>query len=170
VKRHPALQDLSRDHYFVLVEAQKIRRAFSIQAPSEDLDRLAAALVRFYKESFQPHLAEEAMFVLPAAMATGDPGLEGIEQEVRRRHSALAQAFEDLSAALRRHDDPRAVLGGIEALLVGTVRYEEEHLFEGLQRALPEAELRDLWSRASAFRKVNRKPDECGLGPEKGKP
>src|SRR6185295_18812251 len=67
MKRHEELHPLSEHHHHVLVLALEIRRAAESSGPERDerLEKLAEALLRFWKESGQTHFQEEEQMLLP---------------------------------------------------------------------------------------------------------
>lgn len=161
MKRHPALQDLSRDHYFVLLKCQLVRRALARQAPADELQALADDFLQFFDSDMVAHFQEEDDFVVPEAERTGDAGLREVAREIHADHAWLKARFADL----RSPGSLASTLQDIEARLTRHVRLEEERLFEGVQRSLSEAELQAMWTRSFAFRKSHRAPAACRTKP-----
>jgi hemerythrin-like domain-containing protein len=134
MKRHRALQPLSRDHHVALVAAQRLRRA-------TDADAAAArdAFLEFWREHGAHHFRVEEDVLLPAFAAYGDPADERVVQmlvdHVRIRAAAAAlehgepalSALHDLGTALERH-----------------VRLEEREVFPLIEETLPEAAAEEL--------------------------
>jgi hypothetical protein len=54
MKRHPVLQDLSRDHFFALQQGQRLRRA-----SVDTLDAVAEAFLDFWRQKMMRHFREE---------------------------------------------------------------------------------------------------------------
>ena len=161
MKRHPALQDLSRDHFFVLLKCQLVRRALARGAPANELQALADDFLHFFDSDMVAHFREEDDFVVPEAERTGDAHLRDVAREIHADHEWLKQRFADL----RSPADLASALQEIEGRLTRHVRLEEEQLFEGVQRSLTEAELQAMWARSFGFRKANRAPAACRIRP-----
>ena len=116
MKRHPALQSLSRDHHTALSLGNRIRRQPHADHQA-DIDRHRAELLRHFEEEEQrfachwPHLPPE-----------------------------LCQRFE------HEHMQLRALLAGrptdaarLAEVLIAHVRFEERELFNAIQNLLPPA-------------------------------
>ena len=159
MKRHPALQDLSRDHHVVLRYCQRIRRAAPAEAAA-----LAAEFLAFYATDMAPHFEEEDRFVVPAARATGRPHLVGVADEVHDDHEWFEARFEAMAAS---GDEAAAIMAQVEARLTRHVRMEEEDLFEGVQEALTEEAMQALWRDSFAYRSTHRVAAACTVRPGK---
>jgi hemerythrin-like domain-containing protein len=135
MKRHAALQPLSRDHHVALVAAQQLRRATPADAAA-----VRDAFLEFWHEHGQQHFRVEEDVLLPAFATYGDPTDERIVRmlvdHVRIRASALAlerdatadvDALQELGAELERH-----------------VRLEEREVFPMIEAALPPAAAEEL--------------------------
>lgn len=129
MKRHRALQPLSRDHHIALVAAQRLRRA-----EADDAEAARATFLEFWNEHGARHFRVEEDVLLPAFAAYGDPADERVVQmlvdhvRIRAAAAALAQgeaepaALHELGTALERH-----------------VRLEEREVFPLIEETLPEA-------------------------------
>jgi hemerythrin-like domain-containing protein len=127
VKRHRALQPLSRDHHVALVAAQRLRRA-----TDADADAARAAFLEFWDSHGALHFRVEEDVLLPAFAAYGDPAdtrvVEMLVDHVRIRAAAAAlaggeaglDALHALGTALERH-----------------VRLEERQVFPLIEETLP---------------------------------
>lgn len=165
MKRHPALQDLSRDHHLVLIQCQRIRRAHPQGAPPVEILGLAGNLLRFYESDMAAHFQEEDDFVVPVAEEAGDLGLSRVAKAVHADHAWFRACLAELSRSAEDAEAAGRILGEIEARLVRHVRLEEEELFEGVQRAVPEARLEAMWRDSYAFRSAHRAPSACTVRP-----
>jgi hemerythrin-like domain-containing protein len=128
VKRHRALQPLSRDHHVALVAAMRLRRA-----TADDAAAARDAFLAFWREHGALHFRVEEDVLLPAFAAYGDPGdarvVEMLVDHVRIRAAAAAladgeadlDAMHALGTALERH-----------------VRLEERQVFPLIEETLPE--------------------------------
>ena len=123
MKRDPALQELSREHY----EALKLARDGRNAALAGDDSAVAALAVRIgseFERELEPHFIEEEATLLPFLVAAGEGAL--VERTLAE-HTELRS----LSAALRRPD--AATLQRFSELLAAHVRFEERTLFEAAQ-------------------------------------
>jgi iron-sulfur cluster repair protein YtfE (RIC family) len=134
VKRHPALEQLSRDHHQALVVARQLKRA--------DESTLIEARDRFlvyWDQDGHQHFREEEEILLPACAefieVERPPIPDVLTDHVRIRHLA------DLA---RGEQPPLAVLQELGRRLEQHVRREERELFPQIERSMPDAELRRL--------------------------
>ncbi len=139
MKRHPALQPLSRDHHHALVIARRLRRA----TPDDAADAAHAFLAHWEGEE-QKHFRIEEEVLLPAYATHGE-----------MNHPAIARALLDhvmiRRDALRLADTPPLeVLHELGDRLAAHVELEERELFPLIERSLPEAELAELGERLRA--------------------
>lgn len=121
MQRHPALQELSRDHQHALTVALKLRRA----EPGA-----AEALRDFLEAEGYEHFALEERVLLPAFAAYGDVS-----------DPRIARMLVDhvrLRAAGRSGEIDLAATG---ALLDAHVRLEEREIFPWIEAAMPEPAL-----------------------------
>lgn len=123
MKRHPALQDLSREHYGAL----KLARDGKAAALSGDAAAVAALAARIggeFESELEPHFREEETELLPFLEAAGETSLVA---RTLAEHAELRA----LSAALWQPD--AATLQRFSELLAAHVRFEERTLFEAAQ-------------------------------------
>jgi hemerythrin-like domain-containing protein len=127
MKRHRALQPLSRDHHVALVAAQRLRRATETDGPAA-----RDAFLEFWHEHGARHFRVEEEVLLPAFAAHGDPEepcvVRMLVDHVRIREQAQrlerdaepsVESLRSLGPALERHVrlEEREVFGLIEAAL-----------------------------------------------------
>ena len=129
MKRHRALQPLSRDHHIALTVALKLRRA-----TETDADEVREAFLAFWTENGAGHFRVEEDVLLPAFAEHGDPDdprvVTMLLDHVRIRAQARAiarggadvDALHTLGSALERH-----------------VRLEEREVFPLIEEALSPA-------------------------------
>jgi hemerythrin-like domain-containing protein len=127
MKRHRALQPLSRDHHVALVAAQRLRRA-----GAGDADAARATFLEFWHEHGAKHFRVEEDVLLPAFAAYGDPSdprvVQMLVEHVRIRAAAAALTAEaDLEA-----------LHALGTALEQHVRLEEREVFPLIEETLPE--------------------------------
>lgn len=133
VKRHPALQELSRDHHHALVIAQLLKRADQSTA-AEARKRF----LRYWNTDGREHFREEEEVLLPTLARFVDPD-QPIVARVLLDHvriRALAEPSDDLQQ-----------LHELGAQLEQHVRREERELFDLIEQAIPERELTELSAR-----------------------
>lgn len=127
MKRHVALQDLSREHHHALKLALDCRRAAAAQDAAQQNAMIAACSACFASE-LEPHFQIEERDLLPRLAAAGETAL--VERTLAE-HAAIRQ----LVAAL-----PQRGAGGLEefaVLMNAHVRFEERQLFAALEKLLP---------------------------------
>lgn len=127
MKRHAALQDLSREHHHALKLALDCRRA-AVAADVARQDATIAACRACFVSDLEPHFQIEERDLLPRLAAAGETAL--VERTLAE-HAAIRQ----LVAAL-----PQRGAGGLEefaALMNAHVRFEERQLFAALEKLLP---------------------------------
>jgi hemerythrin-like domain-containing protein len=129
VKRHPALQPLSRDHHVALVAARRLRRAGAgEEAAARD------AFLEFWREHGAKHFRVEEEVLLPAFAAHADPDAECVAR-------MLMDHVRIRAAARRLETDPELdALHELGTMLERHVRLEEREVFPLIEDALtPEA-------------------------------
>jgi hemerythrin-like domain-containing protein len=126
VKRHRALQPLSRDHHVALVAAQRLRRAMDGDAARDEF-------LAFWREHGARHFQVEEEVLLPAAAGWADPGTECVVRMLvdHVRIRAAAQRLE-------REPQPLEALHELGTMLERHVRLEEREVFPLIEAAMPE--------------------------------
>lgn len=127
MKRHSALQSLSREHHGALVLALACRRAAN-SGNAEKIRETRDRAVREFDADLAPHFRQEETALLPLLQQAGQTAL------VRRtleEHASLRA----LAESLRQHD--AAVLEAFGQALSDHVRFEEQELFPAAERAVP---------------------------------
>lgn len=132
IKRHAALQDLSRDHHQGLLLCFKIRQGLSKQVSAE---RIMNYCRSFYRHSLADHFCEEEQLLFPA-LGNEHP----LVQKALEQHRNLNRLFTAGDASER-------LLQQIEQQLKAHIRFEERELFNEIQDKLGEDELAKLGSR-----------------------
>lgn len=129
VKRHRALQPLSRDHHVALVAAQRLRRATDAEA-AEARD----AFLAFWREHGAGHFRVEEEVLLPAFGLHAEPGADCVVQMLTDHIRIRAAAMR-----LERDAQPRAEeLHALGVMLERHVRLEEREVFPLIEAALPQ--------------------------------
>jgi hemerythrin-like domain-containing protein len=128
MKRHRALQPLSRDHHVALVAAQRLRRA-------TETDAAAArdAFIEFWRDHGALHFRVEEEVLLPAFAAYGDP-----EEACVVRMLVDHVRIREQAQRLEREGAPSvATLRSLGTALERHVRLEEREVFGLIEAALP---------------------------------
>ncbi|AXT47540.1 MULTISPECIES: hemerythrin domain-containing protein [Chromobacterium] len=130
MKRHPALQELSREHHHALKMARQARLAAESGDPERQA-QLAAALRAWSADALERHFAEEETALLPRLAQTEHAALAARAlDEHRRLRELIAELATPQAAALAR----------FAQLMEAHVRFEERELFERFQACLPAAD------------------------------
>jgi hemerythrin-like domain-containing protein len=131
MKRHAALQPLSRDHHVALVAAQRLRRATAVDAAREEF-------LAFWDQHGAKHFRVEEDVLLPLFARHGDPDDERIARmlvdHVRIRAQVLALQGDVELGALHRLGEE----------LAAHVRLEEREVFPLIEATLSEAAAAEL--------------------------
>jgi len=124
IKRHKALQPLSRQHHFGLLFSWKLRKGFSKGIAPE---RMMEYANWFYINEIEPHFSDEEKYLFPIL----DPSHELIERALKE-HRRIKRLFLDT-------EDPERSLHRLEEELDAHIRFEERILFNEIQKvATPE--------------------------------
>jgi len=134
MKRHPALQTLSRDHHQALVIAQRLRRAGDLGAGEAQ-----AAFLEFWSSECQLHFRVEEEVLLPRFAAAGGGDSPAIAR-------VLVDHAEIRLRAIRLQGEPAstALLRELGELLAEHVRLEERDLFPAIEEVLSDRQSRRL--------------------------
>lgn len=128
LKRHKALQPLSREHHHGLLLSWKIRAGFSKNIEPE---RIKTYADWFFKTHLIPHFEMEEQFVFPVLESNNELVKKALED-----HTLLKRLFED--------DHIEIALSQIEKALDEHIRFEERVLFPEIQKAATELELLEI--------------------------
>ncbi|MGB1586844.1 MAG: hemerythrin domain-containing protein [Thermoplasmatota archaeon] len=151
MKRHPAFQDLSRDHFTALLACLHVQRAVDGHESAPPYEDAVARLHTLWKTELVHHFDEEDQDLAPALER---PGGDPFARRLASDHRNLRATF----GALNPDSDPKDWNAAADALRVH-VRWEEDELFEWMQDTLSEAELDALLEESIAFRTDVRGPD-----------
>src|SRR5690606_12174503 len=119
IKRHIALQPLSRQHHFGLLFGWKIRKGFGKNIEPERMMKFATWL---YKNEIEPHFSDEGKYLFPIL----DPASELIERALKA-HRRIKRLFLDT-------ENPERSLHRLEEELDAHIRFEERILFNEIQK------------------------------------
>lgn len=127
MKRHTALQPLSREHHPALVLAQACKRAAQ-SGEMEKIREACARVERVFAAELEPHFHKEEETLLPLLSQAGQTALV---QRTLDEHVAIRA----LQKAL--HDPDAACLAKFGQALSDHVRFEEQALFPAAEEAVP---------------------------------
>ena len=131
MKRHPALQQLSRDHHHALVVAQHLKRA-----NAADIHRARSAFLDYWRADGKRHFREEEEILMPTLARFSD-----LEQPIVGRVLVDHVRIRCLADQLETIDRELEVAHALGQELEQHVRREERELFPLIERTLPEDEL-----------------------------
>lgn len=126
LKRHAALQPLSRQHHFGLLFSWKLRKGF---AKDIEISRLQRYAKWFFETEIEPHFDDEEKYVF-SIMESGNELVERALKEHRR----IKRLFNDT-------EDPLKSLHQLEEELDAHIRFEERILFNVVQNVATEEQL-----------------------------
>lgn len=129
IKRHPALQPLSRDHHFGLLLCWKIREGFRLGVETK---RIRDYAQWFWCEHLQSHFKEEEEAFV-SVLGTDHP----LMVQLFREHKELKDLF-----AFPRENKDEDTLSEIKEKLNQHIRFEERVLFRKIQETATEEQLK----------------------------
>ncbi|SMD45995.1 hypothetical protein SAMN00777080_4669 [Aquiflexum balticum DSM 16537] len=129
IKRHLALQALSRDHHQGLLLCFKIRQGIKLGVEEA---RIKKYCEWFWKEHLAAHFSEEEKFVFTVL---GDDDI--MVQQALREHKRLEKLFNDSKSDYDH-------LKKLEKELEAHIRFEERVLFNKIQDVATEEELETI--------------------------
>ncbi len=145
MQRHPALQDLSRDHFVALNHCLDAKRILERHPLAKPLDVVWQAFVTWASGPLMDHFAEEDELLLPLIDGAE---LTDLALRLQSDHARLRHALEAMRTAA---PDLQTLVNVAEDLRLH-IRWEEEQLFEELQKALAPAQLDALQQASDRFR------------------
>ena len=126
LKRHPALQPLSKEHHFALLLCWKIRRGLERQI---DPERIGRYVKEMWAHQLEPHFAIEEEYVFAILEEDHKLVQEAIGQHRSLKRLILQDSFTEKS------------LNRIEETLEAHIRLEERQLFPLVQKAASKEQL-----------------------------
>lgn len=129
LKRHKALQPLSREHHHSLLLSWKIRRGFHNKV---DVKRIKKYTDWFYKNHIEQHFTLEEEMIYPILNSDHELIKKAISE-----HRRLQRLFNDT-------DDIEKSLSLIEEELERHIRFEERILFPEIQQNASPEQLKNI--------------------------
>ena len=133
MKRHEALEQLSRDHHQALFQAMRLKRAAEV-----DSGDVLGDFLDFWFSIGHLHFRAEEEVLLPAYSAYADASSEPVVR-VLVDHIEIRREAHELGAL--KEDPPPERLHSLGERLDAHVRHEERVLFPLIEEALPDDEL-----------------------------
>jgi len=129
IKRHKALQPLSRQHHFGLLFSWKLRKGFS---KNIGIERLQEYAKWFFKHEIKSHFSDEEKYLFPIL----EEDNELIERALKE-HRRIKRLFND-------NKEPEKSLHRLEEELEAHIRFEERILFNEIQKVATETQLEKI--------------------------
>ena len=157
MKRHPALQDLSRDHQLLLLRCRQIRWLEEGDHRARSFEQTRLDFLAYWDADGCVHIDEEETVLLPR-LRGHDERLDACADAMVVEHAAFMCAV----AEVRADETNARSLHELGRVLEKHVRFEERVAFEAAQAVLSAAELDALWAASIEFREVHRGADRIG--------
>ena len=129
IKRHQALQPLSRQHHFGLLFSWKLRKGFT---KNVEISRMVDYAGWFYKTEIKPHFRDEEKYLFPIL----EPDNELVERALKE-HRRIKRLFTNM-------ENPEKSLHRLEEELDAHIRFEERVLFNEIQKVATEEQLQKI--------------------------
>lgn len=157
MKRHPALQDLSRDHQLLLLQCRQIRWLEEGDPRARSFEETRLDFLAYWDADGRVHIDEEETVLLPRLRGYGEL-LDAHADAMAAEHAGF------LGAAAEVRADPADAqrLHALGRLLEKHVRFEERVVFEAVQAVLDAVALDALWAASIGFREIHRGADRIG--------
>jgi iron-sulfur cluster repair protein YtfE (RIC family) len=140
IKRHNALQPLSRDHHHGLILAQLIKKgAPAYKGLPISLKDKKDYVISFYNSELKKHFKKEEEILFPPAK-NRTPEVDILINEIVEEHSII----EKLVNEIQKTTDLEKVLDELGWLLEKHIRKEERSLFGEIENLLTNDELEEL--------------------------
>lgn len=162
MKRHASLEDLSRDHFHALAQAQEIRKSVEGEPGAHPLEQAARQFLAFWHEDALPHFREEEEVLLPIYARHVLPSQDDHIRRMLDDHAWFRDVVFELERQVREGGEYRALLGEVGQRLAEHARLEEREIFERMQNVMTEEDLADVAERSLAFRHQWRHPEAIG--------
>ncbi len=141
IKRHKALQPLSRQHHFGLLFSWKLRKGFS---KNIEIERLSEYAKWFFQQEIKPHFSDEEKYVFPILEKENE-----LVERALNEHRHIEHLFHDTK-------NPEKSLSALEEELQAHIRFEERVLFNEIQKVATEAQLEKI---EEIHRHLEKTPD-----------
>jgi hemerythrin-like domain-containing protein len=141
VKRHPVLQELSREHHLLLLQARQVRWYAEGDHRAPAFEVMLNQFLQEWEAVAVPHLQAEEQVLLPF-LAHLPLWEQQYEERIRKEHGWLRRRVSELRQA--GDEAQRALIAEVGRGLHDHIRFEERMFFQHLQKVLSEAEFEAL--------------------------
>ncbi len=162
LKRHPSLQDLSRDHNHALIQAHLMRESAQGDEDARPPAEMAREFLEFWEQDANPHFREEEEVLLPVYARHVVPSADEQVRQMLDDHAWFRDVVFELRRQLEAGEDVSELLGEIGRRLHDHARLEERHIFERMQEVMTDEDLVDVGERSRMFREQWRGPGAIG--------
>lgn len=162
MKRHPSLEDLSRDHFHALAQSQEIRKTVEGETDADPLNQVARQFLAFWHEDALAHFREEEEVLLPIYARHVLPSQDDHVRRMLDDHAWFRDVVFELERQVREGGEYRALLAEVGQRLAEHARLEEREIFERMQAVMTDQDLADVAERSVAFRKRWRRAEAIG--------
>ncbi len=150
LKRHVALQPLSKDHHQGLLLGWRIRQGIK---KNVDKNRIFEYFRYYWQEHLEPHFKLEETYLFPLL----DPK-DKMRVEVEKQHKELRE----IEVLLEKKGVEKNLLDLFAKKLEAHIRFEERELFQYMQKELGQEELIHLHEK---MEEVHHENSECWNDP-----
>jgi len=138
MKRHPSLQDLSRDHHRTLSHARELH--WAAQGVGNTLN-VSRQFLDFWGREGRGHFDKEEKILFPYCETCRSWKHTKAVDLVFAYHQQVREMVEQLKQKVRGGHDLMGIVRELSKLLELQVRHEERVVFEEIQATLSEGEL-----------------------------
>ena len=140
IKRHKALQPLSRDHHQGLILAQQLKKdAPQYKGMPATIEDKKNYTILFYNNELKKHFEEEEEILFPLAK-NKTPEVDILINEIVNEHRKMENLVNEIQMAT----DLVIVFDEFGRLLEKHIRKEERELFPAIEKILTEGQLSEL--------------------------
>ncbi len=141
MKRHPSLQDLSREHHLMLLHARELRWA---SKGSGDLPKACREFLDYWKKRGYRHFKQEEEKLFPYCERCQDWERTEAVDLVFKQHEEIRSLITRLGVLATTGKYLIPVSTTLAEFLDLHIRHEERVVFEQIQNALSEHEMKNM--------------------------
>jgi iron-sulfur cluster repair protein YtfE (RIC family) len=140
IKRHTAIQPLSRDHHHGLILAQLIKKgAPAYKGLPTEINEKKDYVISFYNSKLKKHFKKEEEILFPP-VKNKSPEVDMLIDEIVSEHRKM----EKLVNEVQKTTDLENILDKLGWLLEKHIRKEERVLFPAIEKSLTEGVVSEL--------------------------
>ena len=141
MKRHPSLQDLSREHHLILLHARELRW---VSQGNGDPMRACRDFLDYWKKRGGAHFKHEEEKLIPYCEKCQDWVKTEAVSLVFKQHEDIRSFIAELETVIESVEDLKPLASALGGLLDKNIRHEERIVFEQIQDALSKDEIENL--------------------------